>query len=62
MREGASTLDTGLVRNALWIESDRTWGRKLAEAVYALRLDGRLSKEAILAEYLNRVSYGRLSK
>lgn len=50
------------MRNALWIEGDRTWGRKIAEAVYALRLDGKLSKESILAEYLNRVSYGRLSK
>lgn len=57
IREGASTLDTGLVRNALWIEDDRTWSKKILEAIYALRLDGRYSKEKILAEYLNRVSF-----
>lgn len=62
IREGASTLNSGLVRNALWIEGERTWGRKLAEAAYALRLDGKMEKSAVLAEYLNRISYGRLSK
>lgn len=62
IREGASTLHTGLVRNALWIEEERTWGKKMLEAAYALRVDGKYSKEKILSEYLNRVSFGRLSK
>lgn len=61
-REGASTIDSGLVRNALWIGAERTWGKKIAEAAYAVRLNGMLSKEEILAEYLNRVSFGRQSK
>lgn len=62
IREGASTLNTGLVRNSLWIEEERTWGKKLLEAAYALRVDGKYPKEKILSEYLNRISFGRLSK
>lgn len=62
IREGASTLNSGLVRNALWIEKERSWKTKALEAAYALRLDGKHSKETILAEYLNRISFGRLSK
>ncbi len=50
------------MRNALWIEAERTWPRKIAEGFLALRLDGKTDKETVLAEYLNRISYGRLSK
>lgn len=50
------------MRNVLWIEAERTWPRKIAEGFLALRLDGKTDKDTVLAEYLNRISYGRLSK
>src|SRR5439155_500541 len=36
----------------------RSWSRKLYEAILAWKLEHRWSKERILAEYLNRSSYG----
>ena len=59
--QGGSTLSMGLVRNSLWLNDDRTIGKKFLEILYAIRLEGKISKEDILAEYANHVSYGRLS-
>jgi len=53
---GASTITMQLAR--LLRANRRTWGGKLAQALWALRLDAHLSKQAILAEYLNRVPLG----
>jgi penicillin-binding protein 1A len=56
--EGGSTITQQLVRN-LYIGSDRrTFGRKIKEACLAMKLGGKLSKNQILADYLNEVSYG----
>jgi penicillin-binding protein 1A len=56
--QGGSTITQQLVRN-LYIGSDRrTFGRKLKEACLALKLGNKLSKDQILADYLNEVSYG----
>jgi penicillin-binding protein 1A len=56
--QGGSTITQQLVRN-LYIGSDRrTLGRKLKEACLALKLGNKLSKNQILADYLNEVSYG----
>lgn len=53
---GGSTL-TQQLAGLLWPEP-RTLPGKLREAVRAFRLEGRLSKDAILEQYLNRVPYG----
>jgi penicillin-binding protein 1C len=54
---GASTITQQLVKLATGREQ-RTWSRKLYEAIIAWKLERRWSKERILAEYLNRSSYG----
>src|SRR5437762_9888005 len=56
--QGGSTITQQLVRN-LYIGNDRrTFSRKIKEACLALKLGGKLSKNQILADYLNEVSYG----
>jgi penicillin-binding protein 1A len=56
--QGGSTITQQLVRN-LYIGSDkRTFSRKIKEACLAMKLGGKLSKNQILADYLNEVSYG----
>jgi len=54
---GASTITQQLVKLATGRER-RSWSRKLYEAIIAWKLEHRWSKERILAEYLNRSSYG----
>jgi len=54
---GASTITQQLVKLATGRQR-RSWGGKLYEAVVAWKLEHRWSKERILAEYLNRTSYG----
>lgn len=55
--EGGSTITQQLVK-ILNLERDRTLRRKLREAVLAVWLDLRLSKDEILALYLNNVYLG----
>ncbi|HEV3403348.1 MAG TPA: transglycosylase domain-containing protein [Gaiellaceae bacterium] len=56
--EGGSTITQQLVRN-LYIGSDRrTFSRKIKEACLAMKLGGKLSKNQILADYLNEIGYG----
>ncbi|GIP40310.1 penicillin-binding protein 2D [Paenibacillus sp. J31TS4] len=55
--QGASTITQQLARN-LYLNHDRTWDRKLKEAVYAVQLELQLSKEQILEQYLNQIYYG----
>jgi penicillin-binding protein 1C len=54
---GASTITQQLVKLATGREQ-RSWSKKLYEAIIAWKLEHRWSKERILAEYLNRSSYG----
>ena len=54
---GASTITQQLVKLATGCEQ-RSWNKKLYEAIIAWKLEHRWSKERILAEYLNRSSYG----
>lgn len=53
---GGSTLTQQLAR-AL-VPRPRTLAGKVQEALWALRLEAQLSKEEILAQYLNRVPFG----
>nr|WP_106783436.1 transglycosylase domain-containing protein [Lysinibacillus timonensis] len=57
MAEGASTLTQQLARN-LYLTLDKTWSRKINEALYAYRLEIFYSKDEILEGYLNTVNYG----
>lgn len=55
--QGASTITQQLARN-LYLTSDRTWSRKLKEAMFAVQLELHFSKDKILEMYLNEVYYG----
>jgi len=55
--EGGSTITQQLVKNR-FVGNDRTYSRKLREAVMAILLELRLSKEEILTRYLNSVYLG----
>ncbi len=55
--QGGSTLSQQLAKN-LFLEPDRTLGRKVQEAVLAIWLERRFSKDEILELYLNRVYFG----
>ena len=54
---GASTISQQLVKLATG-RQQRSWAGKLYEAIIAWKLEHRWSKDRILAEYLNRSSYG----
>ncbi len=55
--QGGSTITQQLVKNIL-LTSDRTWQRKIREAVLALAVDALYTKDEILYHYLNEVNYG----
>ncbi|WP_104695264.1 transglycosylase domain-containing protein [Helicobacter salomonis] len=55
--EGGSTLTQQLVKNML-LTREKTLDRKIKEVVLALKLEQKLSKEAILERYLNQTFFG----
>lgn len=55
--QGASTLTQQLARN-LFLSHERTWTRKIKEAMYALQLEMAYTKDEILAMYLNQIYFG----
>ncbi len=57
VREGGSTITMQLVKN-LFLSPKRTFTRKIAEAVLAMRLEQVFSKDQILEMYLNQVYWG----
>ncbi|MCQ6563959.1 transglycosylase domain-containing protein [Paenibacillus mendelii] len=56
-KQGASTLTQQLARN-LYLTHERTWKRKLKEAMYTVQLEMQYSKDDILGLYLNQIYYG----
>jgi 1A family penicillin-binding protein len=52
--EGGSTLTQQLART-LFLSNRKSYGRKAREAVLALMIDARLSKQQVLELYLNRI-------
>jgi penicillin-binding protein 1A len=57
MREGGSTITQQLAKNA-FLDSDRTAGRKIREAMIALWLEAWLTKDEILSRYLSNIYFG----
>jgi len=55
--QGGSTLTQQLAKN-LFLEPDKTLGRKIQEAMFALWMESKLTKDEILTAYLNRVYFG----
>ncbi len=55
--EGGSTLTMQLVKN-LFLTRERTFSRKLAEAILAIRVEQVFSKDQILEMYLNNIYWG----
>ena len=55
--EGGSTLTQQLAKN-LFLTQERTLSRKIQEAILALWLERKYSKDQILELYLNRVYFG----
>ncbi len=59
--QGGSTITQQLVKNRLRA-SQRSWLRKINEAMLALLLENRLDKGRILQDYLNEVYWGQAGK
>jgi len=55
--QGGSTITQQLAKN-LFLDPDRTFDRKMQEALLALYLESRYTKDQILTLYLNRVYFG----
>ncbi|MEK4027679.1 PBP1A family penicillin-binding protein [Pseudobacillus sp. FSL P4-0506] len=55
--QGASTITQQYARN-LYLSHDKTWKRKLSEALYTVRIEMNYTKEQILEGYLNTIYYG----
>ncbi len=56
--QGGSTITQQYVKN-VYLNQDRSLGRKVTEAMLALKLDNRMSKDDILEGYLNTSWFGR---
>jgi membrane peptidoglycan carboxypeptidase len=54
---GASTISQQAARN-LWLGVDRSWGRKLQEALLTARLEASTDKARIMELYLNVIELG----
>lgn len=55
---GGSTITQQLVKNII-LTPERSLYRKIAEAIWARELERHLSKDQILAAYINDISFGR---
>ena len=54
---GGSTITQQFVKKSM-LSDERTWSRKIKEAVLALELERKYSKDEILSFYLNQIPYG----
>ncbi|HHC11018.1 MAG TPA: penicillin-binding protein, partial [Campylobacterales bacterium] len=56
--EGGSTITQQLVKKIL-LSPKKNYSRKLKEAILAMKVEDKLTKEQILERYLNEISFGR---
>ncbi len=56
--QGASTISQQYIKN-LYLDFDKTWGRKAEEAILTLNLEMHYEKKDILEGYLNTINYGQ---
>ncbi len=56
--QGGSTITQQYAKIA-FLTQDRTWSRKVSEALLAFKLETVVSKEQILEDYLNTIYFGR---
>src|SRR6185436_152632 len=55
--EGGSTITQQLAKN-VFLTNEKTWRRKIREAILALRIEREYSKDEILKHYLNWIFFG----
>lgn len=55
--QGASTITQQLARN-LYLTLDKTWERKIKEAILTIQLELNYSKDQLMSLYLNQIYYG----
>ena len=55
--QGASTITQQLIKN-LYLSNEKTFERKINEAILALKLEQMISKEDIIASYLSNILFG----
>ena len=56
--QGGSTITQQYAKNA-YLTQDRSWNRKVREALLAFKLETVVSKDQILEDYLNTIYFGR---
>jgi len=57
----ASTISTQVIRNSYWLNSDRTFLKKIIEFYLAISLNLHYSKDEILENYLNNIYFWNLN-
>ena len=57
IEQGASTISQQYVKN-LYLTFDKTWKRKLEEALLTIKIETHYSKDEILEGYLNTIDFG----
>ena len=55
--EGGSTLTQQLVKNTI-LNNERSYSRKIKEAILSMKIENELTKEEILERYLNEMFFG----
>lgn len=58
--QGGSTITQQLVKN-IYLTNEKSFDRKIKEAVFSYKLEGKYSKDKILELYLNEIYYGEQS-
>jgi membrane peptidoglycan carboxypeptidase len=56
--QGASTITQQYVK-VLYLTQERSWKRKVKEAILSLKIENQYSKEEVLEGYLNTIYFGR---
>src|SRR5690606_33914226 len=55
--QGGSTITQQLAKN-VFLSHERTWKRKLQEALLAMKIEDEYSKDEIITLYLNQIYFG----